>query len=421
MCVKTKLKTYLGTALASALLFTSISHVASASVLLQGWANSGESGFGQIAMPKNDDDSSREFTFDEFGELGFDSGVNFFGQTYNSYFINNNGNLTFESSLSTFTPNPFPQSDVPMIAPFWGDVDTRCDACGNVYLGSPDENTLVVTWDSVGKFNEDSSETNTFQLVMIDRADTGAGNFDVEFRYDNIDWVSGSASDGIPAQAGYDAGDGVNFFTVPGSRTSEVANLDTAPSNTGTNGLWRFAIRDGALPGSTPDNPILPTIDPNNPTNYNFEFEIIDPDEFIFIDPLVAIGYDYIVNSGPNLAAVILPTGFDDNLFDLWLWDDIAMDWVDANTVITGGVEYEFSSPVDRFRILGIDIANMLDPADFTAFVTGLRFDSVGTINMSQNAIVFDTDIVIDANAPSILVIMLSGIAFMFVRRKKLI
>jgi len=419
--MKSKIGTFFTSAIASAIIIAGTCQTANASVLLKDWANAGESGFGQIAMAKNDDNSSREFSFDEFQDLGFDSGVNFFGQTYNSYYINNNGNVTFDSPLSSFTPNAFPQTNVPMIAPFWGDVDTRCDECGNVYLGSPDENTLVVTWDSVGKFASNAEQTNSFQLVLIDRTDTGAGNFDVEFRYDNIEWISGEASDGIPAQAGYDAGDGVNFFTVPGSRTASVANLDTAPSNTGTNGLWRFAIRDGELPGSTPDNPLLPTIDPNNPSDYNFEFEVIDPDEFIFIDPLVAIGYDYIVNSGPNLAAVILPAGFDDNLFDLWLWDELLMDWFDAGIELTGGVEYVFDSPVNRFRVLGIDVATMLDPNDFTAFVTGLRFDSVGTINMNQNAVVFDTDDddIVPASAPGTAILVFGMLAFLFIRKRK--
>jgi hypothetical protein len=400
------------------------SQAANAEVILSDWFGSTESGYGQIAMERNDDGSSREFTFDEFEDLGFDSNVKFFGSDYDGFFINNNGNITFGREVGTFTPEPFPQSNAPMIAPFWADVDTRCDTCGNVYLGSPDANTLVVTWDAVGRYSNDATSTNTFQLVMIDRADTGSGNFDVEFRYGNIDWISGDASDGAPAQAGYDAGDQTNFFTVPGSNTQAVADLDIANSNTTTPGLWRFAIRDGVLPGSTPENPLMPVIDPENPTEYNFEFEVIDPDALIFIDPLVAVGYDYIVNSGPNLASVVLPTGFDDNMFDLWLWDATANDWYDANTVITGGVEYTFASALSRFRIMGIDVTNMVDPNDFTAFVTGLRFDAVGTINMNQNVVTFFVDDGSNPNvvsAPSIASLLVVLLAAGLVRRRKVI
>ncbi|GAC05930.1 nidogen-like domain-containing protein [Paraglaciecola chathamensis] len=419
---------------------------ANASVLLEGWSGSGDSGFGTIALEKNDDGSSQEIFFSDYADLSFDSGVNFFGRSHDSFYVNNNGNISFNGSVGSFTPEEFPItrfgddngdgecevdcSDIPqaqtnsafstpenddiqspaelntiaMIAPFWADVDTGCDDCGDVFIGSPNAETLVITWDRVGFYPSDSSLTNTFQLVLIDRADTGAGNFDVEFRYEDINWTTGDASDGenglggVPAQAGYDAGDGVNFFTLPGSRTDEVVNLDTAASNTDTAGIWKFAIRDGELPGDTAENPILPVIDPENPTDYNFEFVIIEPETPIFIDPDVAVGYDYIVNSGPNITSVMLPTGFGDDVYDLWLWDAALMDWFDTGEDLLGGVTYDFDTAVDRFRILGIEASEMVDPTDPQAFVTALTFDAAGVININQNAI---TEFVDDAQAVS--------------------
>jgi hypothetical protein len=412
---------------------TSVS--ANASVLLEGWDGAGDSGFGTVALPKNDDNSSQEIFFSDYADLGFESGVNFFGRTHNSFYVNNNGNISFNGSVGSFTPESFPItrfgddndgveceidcSDIPqaqtnsapttnenddiqspaelntiaMIAPFWGDVDTRCTDCGDVFIGSPNAETLVVTWDKVGFYPSDNSLTNTFQLVLIDRADTGAGNFDVEFRYEDINWTTGDASGGndglggTPAQAGYDAGDGVNFFTVPGSQTDGIVNLDTTDSNTSTVGIWKFAIRDGQLPGDNAENPILPVINPETPTNYNFEFVIIEPETPIFIDPDVAVGYDYIVNSGPNVQSVMLPTGFGDDVYDLWLWDDALASWYDTDTDLFGGVTFDFGTAVDRFRILGIETSEMVDPTDGSAFVTALTFDSAGTININQNAI----------------------------------
>lgn len=422
-----KFKDLFSKAALSTLLLASASalQTSHASVLLSGWdtSPSATSVYGQIAMPKNDDSSSRYFSFNEFTELNFDSGVNFFGNTYNGFYVNNNGNITFQSSLSSFTPNPFPQTNQPMIAPYWADVDTRCSACGNVYLGASDANTMVFTWDSVGVYSNNASTTNTFQLVLIDRADEGAGNFDVQFRYEDINWTTGSASGGVPAQAGYDAGDGTNFFTLPGSRTSAVANLDEIFSNTSTPGIWSFEIREGALPGASPSNPIMPVIDPSNPTNFHFEFEVIDPNTRIFIDPDVAIGYDYIVNSGPNFASVLLPTGFDDNLFDLWLWDSLVGDWFDASIEITGGIAYNFANAVDRFRILGIDISNMVDPTLPDAFIAGLTFDSTGSLNMDQIAITqfVNTGPGPDpVNAPGTLLILLTSGLLIFARKRKL-
>ena len=211
---------------------------ANASVLLEGWSGSGDSGFGTIALEKNDDGSSQEIFFSDYADLSFDSGVNFFGRSHDSFYVNNNGNISFNGSVGSFTPEEFPItrfgddngdgecevdcSDIPqaqtnsafstpenddiqspaelntiaMIAPFWADVDTGCDDCGDVFIGSPNAETLVITWDRVGFYPSDSSLTNTFQLVLIDRADTGAGNFDVEFRYEDINWTTGDASDG---------------------------------------------------------------------------------------------------------------------------------------------------------------------------------------------------------------------------------
>jgi hypothetical protein len=261
-------------------------------------------------------------------------------------------------------------------------------------------------------------------LALIDREDTGAGNFDIEFRYEDINWTTGDASGGTnglggtPAQAGFDAGDGNNFFIVPGSRTASVVDLDTANSNTGTPGIWKFSVRDGALDGGTPETPILPVIDPNNPGDYSFEFAIVDNDP-IFIDPDVAIGYDYIVNSGPNITSVLLPNGIGDSLYDLWLWDVALNDWYDANTVLTGGTWYDFAQAVDRFRIMGIEVDEMLDPTDFTAFVTGLKFDSTGVVNMNQTAL---TTFVADpTSVPEPQTLLLFVLALAFIARKNLL
>ncbi|WP_416307811.1 nidogen-like domain-containing protein [Neptunicella sp. SCSIO 80796] len=418
-----------GAVLSSLLATTSLSFSANASILLS-WDHDNDistaDGFGDLAMNRNDDGSSSQIFFNDFANLAFDAGINFFGNQQDSFYINNNGNITFNGPVSTYTPDPFPVSNQPMIAPFWGDVDTGCEDCGEVFFGSPNQDTLVVTWNNVGFFNENSSKTNSFQLVLIDRADTGAGNFDVEFRYEKLEWTTGDASDGVgglggtPAQAGYDAGDRTNFYTLPGSRTANVLDLANT-SNTGTNGIWTFAIRNGELPGDSPANPVLPIIDLAHPGEYEFEFVITEPETPIFIDPDVAIGYDYIVNSGPLFASVVLPTGFDDNLFDLWLWDSNLNDWFDTTIDITGGIEYFFTTAVDRFRILGIDIAEMVDPNNPLAFVTGLTFNTAGIINMNQNAI---TEFVDDGTSnqvpepPTLLLMLAAAMCLLRIRKQ---
>lgn len=55
--------------------------------------------------------------------LGFTA--NFLGQNCSQLRVNNNDNVTFDGPLSTFTPFPLPTTSIPIIAPFFADVDTR--------------------------------------------------------------------------------------------------------------------------------------------------------------------------------------------------------------------------------------------------------------------------------------------------------
>lgn len=356
-------------------------------VVLNGFG--GPAGYGALAMSRNDDESS--------SLLNLPFGLNFFGTTYNNFYINNNGNITFNGPVGTYTPRPFPIANQPMIAPFWGDVDTRCGTCGEVYVASPDSNTVVVTWDKVGYYSAHSDKTNTFQLVLHNRPDTGTGNFDAVFRYGDLTWTTGDASDGsgglggTPAQAGLDAGDQTNFFTLPGSRSAAVLNLEnTSNLPSPIPGVWSLAVRNGAPPGASASNPILPVVTSNG---WNFNFNIGPNTGRVFIDPLVAIGYDYIVNSGPNVQTVLLPDDVGDGIYDLWLFDTLRNSFFDSGVDLVGGQVYDFGpGGVDRFSIRGIELAAGLDPSDFNAFVSGLTFDGTGTVDMDMIPLPFDTD-----------------------------
>jgi hypothetical protein len=78
--------------------------------------NAMRTGFDAQTMFRNDDSSIGRIP------LGFD--VNFFGQTFNSAYVNNNGNITFDSPLRTFTPFNLTSTSRKIIAPFFADVDT---------------------------------------------------------------------------------------------------------------------------------------------------------------------------------------------------------------------------------------------------------------------------------------------------------
>ena len=52
------------------------------------------------------------------GSISLPFGFNFYGTTYHSLYINNNGNVTFTNSYSTFSAATFPSNSFKMIAPF---------------------------------------------------------------------------------------------------------------------------------------------------------------------------------------------------------------------------------------------------------------------------------------------------------------
>ena len=130
------------------------------------------------------------------------------------------------------------------------------------------------------------------------------------------------------------------------------------------------------LPANAPPNVYLPTVIPGPVPVYQFHTAVVGNQQ-IFIDPQVAIGYDYAIGQGdPNFASVMLPTGIQTGPFGLYLFN--GTDWI-FDTTLTGGQAFSFDAGgVDRFRILGIDPSLGLDPNNSTAFITGLTFEGNG-------------------------------------------
>ncbi len=164
-----------------------------------------------------------------------------------------------------------------------------------------------------------------------------------------------------------------------------------------------------AAPGADPDNPILPTLQDEN--GWVFNFFVVNPAIPIFIDPLVAIGYDFIVNSGPNFQSVILPD-IGDGLYDIY----------DSLDNLLAGA-FPFGTPFDfgvggisAFKVLGIEAGAGLDPNDPLAFVTGLTFAGVGQVNMNMNPITEGQD---DATVPEPATILMVSAGLAAVLRQR--
>ena len=200
---------------------------------------------------RNDDDYTNK--------IGIPFSFNFYGVSYDSLYINNNGNISFLSPYYTFTANSFPDSINNMIAAFWGDVDTRDSLSGMVYYKIT-PTAMIIKWEQVGYFNIHSDKLNTFQLTISNGLDPMIpdGN-NVSFCYGDMQWTTGDASGGaggfagVPATVGVNQGNGIDYFQVGTFDTLSIAFDGPYNTTDGIDFLDNQEIYFNlALPGNVP-------------------------------------------------------------------------------------------------------------------------------------------------------------------------
>ena len=233
----------------------------------------------QITLKKEDDAHS--------DEINLNPKFLYFGKKYDKLFVNNNGDITFNKEFETYVNKVFPIKDkkVPIIAPFWADVNTEHEGrvvyrqtsdpdvlqnvtdiirCSSIlYKDFTASWTFIATWEDVGFYGantEGRKRKNTFQAVLA--RDSSANNSFVIMNYAKLEWIAASSNGGNkstglrprsvskfePAQAGFDAGDEVNFYSIPGSRTERVLDLPNT-TNCEFPGRWIFKISEAIQSG----------------------------------------------------------------------------------------------------------------------------------------------------------------------------
>ncbi|MFK7914724.1 MAG: hypothetical protein AB8B93_12485 [Pseudomonadales bacterium] len=135
-------------------------------------------------------------TFTDPSLSGFS--VNYYGNTYDTLFINDNGTLSFGQAFTGSVSESLLDATVPVIAGFFSEGPKRVKI-GYAFSAFTIDIDLL---DAPGSFNELARA----QIVFIDRGD---GNFDLELNYGPI------AGTGV-AQAGFGDGFG-NGYSLPGS------------------------------------------------------------------------------------------------------------------------------------------------------------------------------------------------------------
>ena len=207
--------------------------------------------------------------------LGFS--VNWFGTSYNSVLINNNGGLSLNDNQGTFrefTGIDLATTNRPLIMPLFTDIDTRATVrtvtFGTVAdLGADFGNKpgFCVNWVEVGEYSPTASSTAKFsaQLLIVDQ---GSGNVDIVFNYNKV--LAPTSSTNGKFVIGYaDPANRANSRIIATSSTNPTTLTDTgsSPLKNGSSGSavagrYVYQIRPGASPTATPSPSATPSPTP---------------------------------------------------------------------------------------------------------------------------------------------------------------
>jgi hypothetical protein len=203
--------------------------------------------------------------------LGFD--INMLGTTYpnasTDYYVNSDGTFTIGGPTSAVSSGPLSNSLLAEFAPFLAGIDTSNTGGGAAItygagtyqgLAASGQPAFGVDYTKVGYDAYHIDKTNTFQIIVEDRADISAGDFDVYFNYNQVTWDTSDAAggtDGVangsqsqPARAGFTDGSGTpgDYYELTGSGVPN-ALIDGGPdaltgsTNDGTLRSFLFEFR----------------------------------------------------------------------------------------------------------------------------------------------------------------------------------
>jgi Ca2+-binding RTX toxin-like protein len=260
----------------------------------------GPAGFGENMVPAGD--AWSVIALDVSGFYHPSAGLKFLANNYSALWVNSAGYIQFRpadggrADLRDNPPNAVGglNDDIhgdgiaPIIAPYWAPIDTGlaplAASPGGTSTGANrvwydiDQTTgiVTVTWDDVrprtgegGDPEPDAGGVAAFQLQIAPASGTGATllDFDVTFRYENLDWgpfrARGSSGFGGDAPRALLADfstrrNNEDIFTEPLPSVATTIDSDgvggndreaifgmLTDSNTGEAGVWRFAHRQG--------------------------------------------------------------------------------------------------------------------------------------------------------------------------------
>jgi hypothetical protein len=329
-------------------------------------------------------------------------------------------NLTYLEHMQKVRGNPFVQQEVVFLTTSWISVDSfvDCLVIGENYT----MHTEVTTGGSL--FGETTTNFTVSQFSDI----TQWGWLDINF-------MSGNNNYEVPV-GNYCVE--TTIHSTDATFTQQIALVSTvtdcfAVVNATIDDWWDNQDNGTGNGSGTPNDPVLPDTDCDdlngtltglNLTNSwnqsdcengtGFWFNLtVNGTGITWYDPIYAVGYDYEVISGPKFASVVVPPGYGDDKYDLYLWD--GTEYVQVGSDLDALTEYWFTDEggisntpgifdgISKFSVRGLEISAKIDPEDPDAFVTGLSFvqdpNEIGEVILSMTPITVsdeDDDGIID-------------------------
>jgi hypothetical protein len=325
-------------------------------------------------------------------------------------------NLTYLEHLQTVSGNPFVQQNVVFLTTsnIWVNNFVDCLVIGESYtmetVVTSDGNPYLQFSDSF-TVNQFSDITQwDWQTISDWQNDIATGNYCVE----------------------------TTIYSTDSTYSQQIATVSSltdcfAVVNATIENWWDNQDNGTGNGSGTPNDPVLPdtncselngTLSGLNLTNSwniadcengtGFWFNLtVNGTGVTWYDPIYAVGYDYEVISGPKFSSVVVPPGYGDDKYDIYLWD--GTEYVLAESDLDALTEYWFTDDggisttpgdydgISKFSIRGLEISEKLDPEDPDAFVTGLSFvqdpNEIGEVILSMNPITVsdeDDDGIID-------------------------
>lgn len=181
-------------------------------VVMTGGGNANGAG---DASGRNDDGYS--------GPISFGFTLPFFGGNYDTFYANNNGNISFGGGNSGYIPTGPIGATIPTISAWFGDVDTRALASGVLHIRQDVANETILTWENVGRYGALGDQLNTFQMVVRGPGYTPApGEGSIGFFWLAMPWEMTNTS--TTAAVGFGDGEG-NGVVLEGSNASGLNSV----------------------------------------------------------------------------------------------------------------------------------------------------------------------------------------------------